>query len=70
MSKQAIVNLNNPSEVRKAGLSVLKNELGPAGMTVFLQQFESGSGDFTAEKYQSDDVPLAELVRKLKSKSL
>jgi hypothetical protein len=67
MSKQIAVNLNSPAEVRRAGLSVLNKELGPAGMTIFLQQFESGYGDYTAEKYQRDDTPMEDAVAMLKA---
>ncbi len=46
-------------EVRRKGLEALVRELGPLGMARFLQQFESGSGDYTAERDQwlgDDDV--------------
>jgi len=45
-------------EVRRRGLEALARELGPAGLIRFLQQFESGSGDYTQERHQwlSDDV--------------
>lgn len=37
-------------EIRQAGLEALYRELGPVGMVRFLQQFENGSGDYTAER--------------------
>jgi hypothetical protein len=37
-------------EIRRAGLEALHRELGPVGMVRFLQQFENGSGDYTAER--------------------
>lgn len=37
----------NPVEIRKKGLEALNNALGLIGMIRFLQQFESGSGDYT-----------------------
>jgi hypothetical protein len=37
-------------ELRRAGLEALARELGPVGMVRFLQQFETGSGDYTAER--------------------
>jgi hypothetical protein len=40
----------SPDELRRAGLEALMRELGPAGMVRFLQQFENGSGDYTAER--------------------
>jgi hypothetical protein len=41
-----------PDALRKAGLDVLRRELGVAGMVRFIQQFEMGSGDYTAERWQ------------------
>ncbi len=37
-------------EIRAAGLSALTRELGPVGMARFLQQFETGRGDYTRER--------------------
>lgn len=39
-------------EIRRAGVEVLRRELGVVGMVRFLQQFETGSGDYTAERQQ------------------
>jgi len=53
-------------EIRRAGLDVLSRELGPVGMIRFLQQFETGRGDYTAERHrwlQEDD--LETLVEKI-----
>lgn len=36
--------------IRRAGLDALARELGPVGMVRFLQQYETGSGDYTAER--------------------
>jgi hypothetical protein len=38
--------------LRQAGLDALRRDLGAAGMVRFLQQFEMGSGDYTAERWQ------------------
>ena len=40
----------SPSAIRKLGLEALANALGPVGMVRFLQQFESGLGDYTKER--------------------
>jgi hypothetical protein len=66
MKNNVAINLNNPSEVRRRGLSALNEALGPAGAIIFLQQFESGSGDYTNEKYEEPDIPIGELVRELR----
>ncbi len=41
-----------PAHIRKLGLEALAKELGPLGMVRFLQQFESGIGDYTSEREQ------------------
>jgi hypothetical protein len=38
-------------EIRQIGLEALSRELGPVGMVRFLQQFETGYGDYTAERH-------------------
>lgn len=38
------------NEIRKIGLQALMEKLGPVGMVRFLQQFETGHGDYTAER--------------------
>jgi len=42
----------NPIELRKMGIEALSKALGPKGMVRFLQQFETGVGDYTKEKGQ------------------
>jgi hypothetical protein len=37
-------------EIRRLGLEALARQLGPVGMVRFLQQFETGAGDYTAER--------------------
>jgi hypothetical protein len=41
-----------PLQLQQTGLAILSRELGPAGLVRFLQQFEMGSGDYTAEREQ------------------
>lgn len=38
-------------EIRRTGLECLLRELGPVGMIRFLQQFETGGGDYSAERH-------------------
>jgi hypothetical protein len=38
-------------EIRRAGLAALRERLGRAGMIRFLQQFETGSGDYARERH-------------------
>jgi hypothetical protein len=49
MSSPAI-NYNSPADLRKAGFDALTKELGPLGMVLFMRQFDSGYGDYTAER--------------------
>lgn len=37
-------------EIRRAGVEALRRELGVVGMVRFLQQFETGTGDYTKER--------------------
>jgi len=39
-----------PLEVCQAGLAALRERLDPEGTIRFLQQFEGGRGDYTAER--------------------
>lgn len=45
-----IANTATLEQIRAAGLSALQRELGVVGMVRFLQQFESGSGDYVEER--------------------
>jgi len=57
-----------PEQIRKMGMEALTDRLGPAGMVRFLQQIESGSGDYTKERYtwlgKSDIRTLAREIRR------
>ena len=39
-------------QVRLAGLKALSRDLGPVDLVRFLQQFETGYGDYTAERHR------------------
>ena len=41
-----------PETLRQAGLDALRPDLGAAGMVRFIQLFETGKGDYTAERWQ------------------
>ena len=38
-------------QIRVRGLKALSDELGPVGLVRFLQQFETGAGDYTSERH-------------------
>ena len=44
------VQQTNPAILRKLGLEALCNTLGPLGMVRFLQQYETGAGNYTKER--------------------
>ena len=60
------VNIENPAEVRIAGMLALKKALGPVGTVRFLQQFNQGNGDYTKEKYEQTEPSFEELDAELK----
>jgi hypothetical protein len=54
-------------EIRRAGLEALARELGPVGMIRFLQQYETGHGDYSVERHAwLDQVDLDTLVEKIR----
>ena len=59
----------SPAVIRKAGLEAVAKKLGPLGMVRFLQQFETGFGDYTKERRQwLKDMDIHEIVREIKKK--
>ena len=38
-------------QIRVNGLKALSRDLGPVGLVRFLQQFETGYGDYTSERH-------------------
>ena len=59
----------SPSVIRKAGLEAVAKKLGPLGMVRFLQQFETGRGDYTKERGQwLDDLDMQTVVMEIKKK--
>ena len=55
------VNLNSLLEIRMIGMQALRDALGPVGMVRFIQQYETGYGDYTKEKQSEPDADLDEL---------
>jgi len=44
------IDYNSSVALRKAGINALTKELGSLGMALFLRQYDSGYGDYTAER--------------------
>ena len=40
----------SPNELRQIGIDALIKNLGPLGMVRFIQQFDTGRGDYTKER--------------------
>lgn len=53
-----------PNEVRELGLAVLAKALGPADTVRFLQQYDRGNGDYSAERERLlSDPSVQDLVK-------
>lgn len=40
----------SPMQIRQLGIEALTQALGPVGMVRFLQQFDTGSGNYTRDR--------------------
>jgi len=49
-------------EIRVAGLRAVSRELGAVGLVRFLQQFETGSGDYSTERHEWRDADTVQSV--------
>jgi len=56
-------------EVRRRGFKALAKELGPVGFIRFLQQFETGKGDYSKERHKFiDRLSADEIAKRAKKK--
>ena len=51
-------------QIRAAGMAALTRELGVVGMIRFMQQFETGEGDYSKDRYQWLDGQDVEVIAK------
>ena len=59
----------SPTVIRKAGLEAVAKKLGPLGMVRFLQQFETGRGDYTKEREQwLKDMDVQNIVSEIRKR--
>ncbi|WP_420642968.1 hypothetical protein [Candidatus Leptofilum sp.] len=59
------------NQIRQKGLEVLSRELSPVGMIRFMQQFETGSGDYSVERHEwLDDLTLEDIYQRIKERRL
>ena len=50
MNGNTAIDYRNPHVISKMGIEALTKELRPVGMVYFLQQFDRGEGNYTAER--------------------
>jgi hypothetical protein len=65
------MSLHNPTmeELRRAGMEALARALGPAGMARFIQQFETGWGDYSTARHQwLDQADVQTLARNIRQR--
>ena len=56
-------------QIRIAGMEALARELGIVGMIRFLQQFETGHGDYSRDRHKwLDDQDIDTVVKRLQGK--
>ncbi|GAB4545827.1 MAG: hypothetical protein Fur002_20280 [Anaerolineales bacterium] len=56
-------------QIRIAGMEALARELGVVGMVRFLQQFETGHGDYSKDRHQwLDDQDLDTIVKRIQER--
>jgi len=59
----------SPSALRRRGLQALAEVLGPVGMARFLQQFETGVGDYTKEREQwLKDIDIKTILEEIRKR--
>jgi hypothetical protein len=59
------------NEIRHIGLEALSRELGPVGLIRFLQQFETGRGDYTRERHAwLDQIEIEDIVQEIQAARL
>jgi hypothetical protein len=54
--------------IRKMGLEALNEKLGPIGMVEFIQQFDSGYGDYTKERHNwLDELTIEDICNEIEN---
>ncbi len=56
-------------EIRREGFQALLDRLGPAGMIRFIQEYDSGRGDYTRDRHQwLDCLPDEEIIKSVQNR--
>lgn len=64
-----IADVTNLYQIRQIGIEVLSRELGPAAMIRFLQQYESGYGDYSKERHEwINEISVEDIAEKIRKK--
>jgi hypothetical protein len=67
MNGNTAIDFRNPRIIHKLGIAALTKELGAAGAAYFLRQFDTGSGDYTAERDKLlDGITLDEIIENVR----
>lgn len=57
----------SPMQIRQMGIEALAKAFGSVGMVRFLQQFETGSGDYTRDRDELlKDVTIEDILSQIK----
>lgn len=67
MNAVKTININNFVQIRTIGLNALKDALGVVGAIRFLQQYDTGYGDYTKEKYTIEEEKAEDIYAQLKN---
>lgn len=56
-------------QIRIAGMEALARELGPVGMVRFMQQFETGHGDYSKDRHEwLDHQDMDSVLKRIREK--
>ena len=68
MNNNTAIDYRNPQVINKMGIEALTKELGPAGMVFFMQQYDRGEGNYTAERDRLlSGISMEEALEELKT---
>ena len=68
MNGNTAIDYRDTQMINKLGIEALSKELGPVGMAYFIQQFDRGEGDYTAEREKLlSGITMEEVLHGLKT---
>ena len=69
MKRKMNAQMMSLEQIRIAGMEALARELGIVGMVRFMQQFETGHGDYSKDRHKwLDDQAMDTVVRRIQEK--